>query len=302
MRTPEGGTADPAGDNIDAPGKQIHRFREAKSVGAEELAARLRLNVRVIRSLEADDYSALPHATFVKGYIRAIAKELDFDPAPVLAAYSFHAKEEPPPIVDFESRAPAQITTNSAVVKGTTYGLIILLIVMIAIWWRGFYAERDGLAGDDDATVTTSPANAHSPLPYSYIVVEHPDTVPSPTQPDADAGAGPVAETETLLPTDDGETVGAALPVEPEAEAPLRDIHIATVGEAWIEILDADDRRLHYSLMQAGTETDLGGTPPYRLVIGNSPVVQLRFRGRVIDLQAVSEQGIAKLTLEVTDE
>ena len=48
-------------------------------MSVQEVASSLNLGAETIEALEADDYSALPGTTFVKGYIRSYAKLLQLD-------------------------------------------------------------------------------------------------------------------------------------------------------------------------------------------------------------------------------
>ena len=57
-------------------GEKLKALREKNEWSIEEVAASLNLRVEVIRSLESDDYSALPEQTYVRGYIRSYGRLL----------------------------------------------------------------------------------------------------------------------------------------------------------------------------------------------------------------------------------
>ena len=100
---------------VESPGRLIAAAREAHSINPGDLAARLRLDTKIIKALERDDFENLPAPTFVKGYIRSIANELDIDATLILEAYAAHASLEPPTLADFSSRAPDQVGINSTI-------------------------------------------------------------------------------------------------------------------------------------------------------------------------------------------
>src|ERR1017187_3784954 len=54
----------------------------------EEAAQQLRLSPSQLHAMEANDYSGLPGATFVRGFIRNYARLLQLDPEPLLHAYT----------------------------------------------------------------------------------------------------------------------------------------------------------------------------------------------------------------------
>lgn len=68
--------------------------------------------------------------------------------------------------------------------------------------------------------------------------------------------------------------------------------------QSWTEIYDADDERLLAGLQDSGTNTQLEGTPPFRLTIGNATGVELRYQDEDIDLsQHTGGNNVARFTL-----
>ena len=119
---------------VASPGRLVAAAREARSINPADLAARLRLDTKIIKALERDDFENLPAPTFVKGYIRSIANELDVDAEPILESYAAHVSYDPPTLADFSSRAPEQVGINSTIIKVVTYALIATLILLIILW------------------------------------------------------------------------------------------------------------------------------------------------------------------------
>ena len=71
---------------IVSAGAQLAVLREARGWTTLQIASQLNLANRQIQALEADNYAALPGMVIVRGFIRAYAKVLQADPAPILAA------------------------------------------------------------------------------------------------------------------------------------------------------------------------------------------------------------------------
>lgn len=67
------------------PGTQLAAYRHAQGRSVEEIANLLKLTPRQILALEADDYALWPALAIVRGFIRAYAKILKVDPAPLIA-------------------------------------------------------------------------------------------------------------------------------------------------------------------------------------------------------------------------
>lgn len=274
----------PARGTSESPGRLIAVAREAHSLGPADLAARLRLDTKVVKAIERDDFENLPAPMFVKGYIRSIAKELDLDADKILAAYASHASLDPPGLADFSSRAPDQIGINSTVIKAVTYGLVALLIVMIALWWRATPpsgTEHSPSAADSESV------SAAVPLPYSFDVVEHDDTNWRSPPP-------PVAPPEATVPPATGADEDALAAADAGATHTLE---IVTSSEAWVEVYDAAGARLFFGMARSGKPVTLEGYEYYRLVLGNTDSVRLVFDGEAMDLSAHAREGVAQLEL-----
>lgn len=286
----------------DGIGDALRRAREARGLSRVDLAYRIKLEPRVIEQLESDAFDKLPPAAFVRGYLRALAKELELDVAPLLAYLDAREDSAPPQLSDFESRAPIQITSESKVIRYTTIALGVVMIVLVAAWWRGqggSELEMQRLGAED----TSEPA---TPLPYEFRQVEHPDTPSFRAAPEPAFDAAPTradaderADTATATAHEEAD-VGAAIPAGTTAAAPATaaDILIRAREESWIDVSDASGRRLYFDLARPGRELSLTGEPPYTLVIGNAPAVDLRYRGAAIELAPHAHEGVARLRLE----
>ncbi|CAG9229091.1 Xre family transcriptional regulator [Paraburkholderia tropica] len=73
-------------DTLGAVGARLAQLREAKGWSIEDVSARLKVAVSKLRELEAGDISHLPDTTFAVGVVRAYAKLLGADPAPLTQA------------------------------------------------------------------------------------------------------------------------------------------------------------------------------------------------------------------------
>lgn len=287
------------------PGMLLRQAREAAGLEREDVATRTRLDAKLIAALESEDYARLPQAAFVKGYIRSIAKELSCDAAPILAQYAEQVQAEDPRIADFASRAPAQITSSSALVRGVSYGIIASVIVLVAVWWHHNYEDfGQSPAGTEEfaAEGAAAPVEPAIPLSYSYTIVEHATNPLGPVESwrRQTDGSAPPAEPAPALEPEANTTpaTGAAASATPASAAPATgEVVLAASGESWVEISDMAGKRLYFGLIKPGNRVGVTGKAPYDLVIGNSPAVELSFRGSAIDLKRHAINGVARLSL-----
>ncbi len=269
--------------SVESPGRILAAARESQSLSPADLAGRLRLDTKIVMALERDDFENLPAPTFIKGYIRSIAKELDIDPQTILETYEAHAMIEPPALADFSSRAPEQVGINSTIIRAITYSLAVLLIVLIALWWRSNY--QNGSSGNDtmsrDEIAVESKAE---PLSYTYPIVEH--------------GQGwRVAAQDSAVQEDDNEPGEIVPSIEVNSDLQAQDLSISTTSEAWVEVYDANDNRLYVGLAKNNKPVEINGGNYYRLILGNTSSITLRLNGKEIDLDPHSQEGVAQLEL-----
>lgn len=287
-----------AGGHATSLGEMIRAARELREIAVEELAQRLRLEPRKLRQLEQDQFDHVGPPAYVRGYLRSIAKELDVDGSALLDAYAQHGTTEPPPLADFSSRPPLQISSDSQIIRYTTAALVVVMLVLVVLWWRARVNDIDEPppAPVDDMTETV-PA---TPLDATVIARNEFDLVleseiGSGTMA-ADAQREPVAGTAPDATADEvAETPPAENPTMASGGAGLS---LSAAADAWVEVRDGAGTRLYYGTLRNGRTVDLEGPPPYSLVIGNIEAVTLRYLGESIDLLPHSNEGVARLTLE----
>ena len=276
---------------IESPGRALAIARKSQSISPADLAIRLRLDTKIIMALERDDFENLPAPTFIKGYIRSIANELNIDSHAILESYATQAALEPPPLADFSSRAPEQIRTNSTIIKSISYGLAATLILLIALWWQTNYQNREAPPPDAiaDHELQPEPEARPGPLPlYSYDIVEDEQPrsiVTSEQAPTLLNDEAPVAM-EALEDTSN-------LPQLVESHALL----ISTTDEAWVEVYDHAGNKLYLGLTRKGQLIEIDSEVYYRLTLGNADSISLQYRGDDIDLSLHSTNGVAQLEL-----
>ncbi len=62
-------------------------IRKNRGVTLEHIAQTTKISIRALRAIEGGDFKKLPGGIYNTNYIRQYAKEIDFDPEPLLAYY-----------------------------------------------------------------------------------------------------------------------------------------------------------------------------------------------------------------------
>ena len=122
------------------PGAYLKRLRlklqeERPELTEEYVSKRLNLRLDVITSLERDAYEGLPEPVFVKGYLRAYAKNiLDIDAGPLIDAYNdiIPADQKNEKLLWQSERVKP---TSQKIVHWVTGGFVIVVIAIVGLWW-----------------------------------------------------------------------------------------------------------------------------------------------------------------------
>ena len=295
-------------------GALLKRARESAGLTCADIAARTRLELKVINALENEDYTSLAAAAFVKGYIRSIARELKIDPDPVLARYHEQAHVDDPALADFSTRGPEQITSSSLPIRAISVALLLAVLLLIALWWQRNYQagtqSAEALA-ELAAQGSMSKSDPGIPLSYAYTIVEHSNKPLAPVnswrhQTDGSAPSATPEKARARAPPDApaADTPPHAPALHP-ADPPTPDIAPSTVGElvleghseSWVEVSDVAGKRLFLGMLKPGQRVGVTGKPPYDLVIGNSSAVAATFRGAAVDVRARAVNGVARFSL-----
>jgi cytoskeleton protein RodZ len=83
------------------------------------------------------------------------------------------------------------------------------------------------------------------------------------------------------------------------AAPPPPPIRISSKQDAWVDVRQADGKSVFTGTVRANSPTDVKGTPPFSVTVGNANQVTLEFEGKTVDLKPVttSPNNIAKVQL-----
>ena len=197
-----------------APGAALAAAREAMGLSVEQVADQLKLAPRQVVAIEQGDFDALPNRAVTRGFIRAYAKAVRLDPAPLVAMVEVegaagHADATVRPTMvkaSFqESRFPSLNERNNgkplgAIVAGVG---VLALLGLAAAWQMGILSPLT-LATRGGLTAPAAPAEpvvpvvaqagvqpAEAPMQTQNVpLISVPPQPGSNTAPDAVAGVG----------------------------------------------------------------------------------------------------------------
>lgn len=296
--------------NVISPGVQLAVFRQQRGWTVEQVASQLNLAPRQIAALESDDYPALPGMPIVRGFIRAYAKLLKVDSAPMLEALGGQT------VLSSESLAPRQTLSapfsearlpimgqRQGTMSKWVFGFLLVLLAGVAFWAT---QQRGGVTASTQLPSSEVKERPASGQDTDEAVISD-ETSMNANQ--AEAEAPPQAETVpelALQPASEipstNETPVDAAPViaaSPQ-ESSLADALVFKMREeSWLEVRRTKDDSIVVSRLAGTGETEsVRMTDPVTVVVGNAAGVDVTLRGKPVELNASTRTNVARLNFK----
>ena len=248
-------------------GERLRTAREAAGLSQADVATRLKMPLRVVKSLEEEDWGRLGAPVFVRGQLRSYSRLLGLRFDPVVEA-SGVAPVEPPTLTPRTFTSPLQRFAEQAA-RRMVY-IVMTFAIAIPVW-LATRPQLDVVAQDAAPLDVPAPAGAGQP--------------PARNMPARDPGPSPVVASLASLP----------------ARAPQGDagqgLSLHFSGDSWIEILDREGGTLEQALVHDGDERRFDAGEVGAVVLGNASAVEVRQQGRVADLTPFLRANVARFTV-----
>jgi cytoskeleton protein RodZ len=294
---------------IHGPGAQLAQARADLHLAHEDVAAKLHLATSQIQALEQDDYSSLPGATYVRGYLKSYALLLGLSPEPILEA---HTRLTTAPVTpDFKAIAPQrEITSRHHQVRFVTYFMAAIVIGLAIAWWQGrdvrppnpllavrdsepAVAAPDAVPGADAIPDSEKPPGESPAIPAPVGIAVTGNKPPVPITPSGPAAAStPIAAPQPTVAVPAPAPAPVAQPAGPRIKIVLH-----ADQDSWADIRDARQTRLLYDTVAAGRSVTLEGVAPLSIFLGNAAGVRLDYNGQAVDVARHKRGMMARFTL-----
>lgn len=289
---------EPAGGPASSIGQRLRVEREKRGWTCEEVASKLKLQARVVRLIEQDDYSDFSHAVYLRGYLTSYARLLG---VPVELAERVVAEaSQPVPLVSTGRVSRSRYLLDRYSVSAT-YLVLTGLVIGPAVW----LATHGGLEQNLARTVMLDGPSA-SLEPAAPVAGQEPAQATVPAGNEETRSDGPIASTPAAGGDQDAAPIVASMaPFSSTTPAPASapaagDTHSLTLRlkqSSWVEITSANGEKLEYGLLDAGTEREYTSDSAMTLRIGNAHGAEVTADGKAIDLAPFQRANVAHLRL-----
>jgi len=285
--SPESAAQEPA--RVAQLGLLLRKAREARGLTIADVVAALKYSPRQIEALEADQMLLLPGNVFVRGIVRSYARMLKLDPAPLLALLEVEA-----PVVPLDVKAPDDMGVAMPRDQARQISVLVAVLVLGAIAaaaagvWHFLTPQQRPVPATAEQAVVELPAPGPSSLPAgtdrtdASAVTTDQISLPQLAQP-ASAPAPMVTPTS---------------PVVAKPAGSGKQLVFDFRGASWVEVKDSSERVIFTGQYIGGNHEVAMGQPPFQIVIGNAPLVDLKYEGHSVDLKPHIRADVARLTIE----
>jgi cytoskeleton protein RodZ len=298
--------ADPGAQfsTILSPGAQLKAARERAGWSPQRLAGELCLPMDRLAALERDEHASFGGVVFVRGYLRRAASLLGVPPQELIAAFEACCSAERPTEV-LPTVAPGHAPRRgSHGWAAPAAGLGAVVAAVAGTWWvMGPGAGSRPLAGPEAQPAAAGLEFSASEEPRIVLAELLPATETVGNDAGLEHGVLTEAEFEAAPEVTDADVRTVDYPVieTPEPAAPLpgtAELRFEFSEDCWLEVTDADDRKLAYRLYRAGDVARLRGKAPMAVFLGNAEGVRLTVDGAPIAVRpAARRDGTARLTV-----
>lgn len=319
------------------PGQVLAKQREAMGWSVEQVADQLKLAVRQVIALEAGDYASLPSPAVTRGFVRAYAKLVKVDPAPLVAQIAMEtepapdtsavtANRRPTPTSFSQSKFPSHGKRSSLPLGMIAGAVVVVVAAAAAAWHFGFVpGGQHAETGTTVATPAATGASIEAANGSSVEALQNPAvpliSVPGPSAsasaPATTAAPGAVVNVPgttatgappTTVPTAPAAAPGATSPATPApaatapaapAAAGANALVLNVREDSWIEVRPAKGGAPLFSrLVKAGSTETVNVEQPVRVTVGNPGGVTATLRGTAVALPPIPGKTLSRVNLQ----
>lgn len=298
-------------------GTLIRSARERAGIHVAALAVAMKIPVRKLEALEANQWDQLADITFARALAASVCRHLKVDSQPVLALMPNVSRTVEVPDTGNRPSFPQERGVHTGALGGDripkSYIVAVALILSGAalLWMWPFVLstlgkQLDVPRGDISSSSGAGPSSAiarpmhpASPSPGSS---DSPGADAQPATARTQPGSWAQAPTSPVQPGASASNALSERASEPTASSALPSGEAAVVlvatDTSWVRVIDRGGVALISRMMQEGETVRLTGRPPLSVTIGNAEGTQVVVYGKPFDVKGVAKDNVARFEVK----
>jgi cytoskeletal protein RodZ len=278
----------------------LQQMRQERGMTLEQVASRTKISLRMLRALEADDYSQIPSRVAARGFVRSYARFLGIDEDSVLQKFReltapFYMQQSPAAAPDLPS--PSAVRSKGwpwPLVSAVMGGFVLLIGVVLykqltsspvlsvrqpELGPATAIRQDDSLPVSDEAEkdrIDPQQKRAIKPLTFPIEL-----TVNVPAVSPAQASVPPV-----LSP-----------PVSSTMDPESLTLGVEAIERSWV-MVHIDDQMVKEVILQPGEKVRWQAKTKFLLTLGNAGGVKLQFNGKTLDSLGPTGKVVKNIVLQ----
>jgi cytoskeleton protein RodZ len=293
-------------------GQLLREARLKAGVHLAVLSVTLKVPVRQLEALEADELDSNKGPVFYRGLASSMCRHLGADPAPIMALLpqpSAYLKTLQAPV---HVSVPAQSLLSDGgssdprrVSPWVVWGAGLMVLLTLALLWMPVPSQwtwfddiktalsLEGSSQESDQTVSALPPVLSAP------------SVPAPAA--SEPASSPAALVDVASPvtlTQASEPSTPKVPASVRSEAPNNSssksaewVFTAT-GDSWLEVRNAQSAVVWIGVIKAGETIRTQSPLPVSVVVGRAQMVTATLRGQPFDLKPHTQVTVARFEVK----
>lgn len=286
-------------------GTALRAAREAAGLHLGALAVSLKVPVKKLEALEADDLAQLPDAVFARALAASVCRTLKIDPEPILRMLP--QLRAPPLQVGSQAGSPriddqrgiAGLPGLSRLSKPVVYTTTALLLGAMLVWLLpllNLAMPEPGVASDSGQIVSNVPLTpAAGPVESAVLATpaapSRMQVVPEPAAPAPVAAASAPGVAAVGL-------AATAAAAGNKVSANDAIVVLTARGSSWVQVMGADGVVHLRKTLAQGESIGVNGAPPLSVVVGRADAIDVQVRGKPFDLAAVAKDNVARFQIK----
>lgn len=276
-------------------GYQLRGARQASGLDLEDCAQSLRLPARVLRKLEAGDYSGISEGVYLRNYLTSYGAHVGLPRNLVQAAIAELAPSEVQPTLVSTGGISRSHYLWHRYTTAATYAVLTAVIVVPLVWL--------GLKGGLDRELTRL-----EPLSAAPVAQPAATRTAAPRTAGVQAGRARVEQPlmASMAPFSALDRVDANVPVVAEppptvVAAAGHTLSITLSEPSWVEVTTQAGKHLEYNLLPAGAHKVFHSDQPLQVSIGDTTAARVELDGRNVDLANFRHANVAHFRVALED-